>query len=298
MMPLVSVGVALYRHERYIGECLTSIAAQSWPRIELIVIDDGSDDASWDIAQRCLHGPDALPGIDRFERVVAYSRPNRGMCHTLNEIARQACGRYIGFIGSDDRWRPDKVAAQAQYLEAHPEVALVHSNALRIDAHGRPLREMNLSQRQNSGRLFEAIVQRTGGINTASCLYRRSVYDHIGYYDPTFSFEDTDFWLRLTDRFEVGYIDACHVDYRWHGENLSARRNALEFYYDELIAILHKNVADERLRRPAIARLARKAIARAIVGGSPRHAWRFLPALLGRSPRPNTAPHRTRRAAS
>lgn len=271
--PLVTVGVALYNHEKYIVQCLESIVNQSYRPIELIVIDDGSPDNSYAVAKAYLESQDTL-------EYSIQSRPNRGMCNTLNEIAHQAKGSYISFVGSDDYWAQNKIEAQVAFLEAHPECALVHSNSYRVDGEGNPVSPVDYGAKENSGRIFEAIVHGTGGINTASHLYRTSVYETIGYYDPGFRFEDTDFWLRLTKRYEIGFMDEVHTYYRWHGENLSDSKNMLSFYNDELIRIFRKNVDDPQLRRYVIAKMYRKSFLRALRSGEVGYLLKNLSAYL------------------
>ena len=119
------------------------------------------------------------------------------MCNTLNEIAQQASGQYISFIGSDDYWMTNKTSEQVEFLEQHLDCVLVHSNSIKVDADNNELKPIDYSNKINSGNVYEALIKRTGGINTPSHLYRTSIYDEIGYYDPQFRFEDTDFWLRL-----------------------------------------------------------------------------------------------------
>lgn len=259
--PLVSVGIALYNHEHFIVECVNSILEQSYSPIELVILDDGSSDNSLATLQAFLDSVALVPATTTID---LQTQANQGMCHTLNTIAKRARGKYIAFIGSDDYWMPDKLKDQVDYLEQHPEITLVHSNAVKIDENGCRLKEIDYSKKQNSGSLFEALVRRTGGINTPSHLYRRSVYDSIGYYDPDYSFEDTDFWLRLTREHTVGFINKVHTAYRWHGNNLSKSDNALEFYNEELISIYKKNIQDPQLLKFAMKKIYKKSIVKAI----------------------------------
>ena len=148
---LVTVGVALYNHEKYIVECLESIVNQTYRPIELIVIDDGSPDNSYAIARAYLESQDKL------SQYTIKSRPNQGMCNTLNEIAKMAQGEFISFVGSDDFWGVEKIADQVAYLENHPEVVLVHSNSYRIDGEGNRIMAVDYRTKQNSGMIFEAM---------------------------------------------------------------------------------------------------------------------------------------------
>jgi glycosyltransferase involved in cell wall biosynthesis len=255
---LVTIGVALYNHEKYILKCLESIVKQSYKDIEIIVIDDGSTDNSFQIAK------DYLDNQDYNKNYKIITRPNKGMCNTLNEIAKQSSGKYISFIGSDDYWMLNKIKEQVHFLENNPDIVLVHSNSIKADENDFEIGFLDYSNKKNSGYLFESIVQGKGGINTPSHLYRTDIYKQIGYYDATLKFEDTDFWLRLTKVYKVGFINKYHTFYRWHSGNLSGSKNILKFYNEELIKIYKKNIDDDKLKKFAILKIYRKSFLRAI----------------------------------
>lgn len=250
---LVTVGIALYNHENYIVKCLESVVKQSFYNIELIVIDDGSSDNSFEIAKKYLDNQD----FNKNYKI--YTRPNKGMCNTLNEIAQQAKGKYISFIGSDDYWMFNKIEQQVLFLENNPDVALVHSNSIKVDKYNNEIGFLDYSLKKNSGKLFKSIILGKGGINTPSHLYRTEIYSEIGYYDSTLKFEDTDFWLRLTKIYNVGFINESHTYYRWHGQNLSDEKNKLKFYNDEIVKIFNKNIENPELKKRAILRIYRKS---------------------------------------
>jgi hypothetical protein len=101
--PLVSVVLPAYNHARYVGEALASVAAQTYRKFELIVIDDGSFDGTAEVIAKEL---ERLHLPARF-----VSRPNRGAPATLNEASALATGRYLAFLNSDDYYAPDRLAA-------------------------------------------------------------------------------------------------------------------------------------------------------------------------------------------
>jgi len=255
---LVTVGIALYNHENYIVQCLESIVKQTYSNIELIIIDDGSSDNSYEVARNYLESQ------DYNKNFIIQTRTNKGMCNTLNEIAKLSSGGYISFIGSDDYWSLNKIEEQVQFLKDNTNYALVHSNSITVDKNNNEIGTLDMSSKKNSGDIFESIIYGKGGINTPSHLYRTSVYDTIGYYDPSLKFEDTDFWLRLTKHFQIGYINKVHSYYRWHGKNLSDSKNKLKFYNDEIIKIFKKNIDDEKLKKYAISKMYRKSFLRAL----------------------------------
>lgn len=275
--PLVTIGVPLYNHEKYIVECLDSLVKQTYTPIEIIVIDDGSTDSSFQMAR------DFLNKQTHNHNFHISTRPNQGMCRTLNEIGAMAKGEYIAFIGSDDYWMHNKIADQAAYLKKHTDVTLVHSCSVRVDNSGNEIGKLNYPKKIKEGYLFEQLVTGGAKINTTSHLYRRSVFDTIGYYDPSFSFEDTDFWLRLCKSHKVGFINEEHCGYRWHGENLSDPKNDLLFYNRELQDIYRKNVADQKLLKIALRKIHKRATKKALRTGQYKIAMAELRQYL--SPR-------------
>lgn len=258
MSSKVTVCVALYNHEQYIEECLKSIVKQTYKNLELIVIDDGSLDNSYEVAKKYLENQEFN------KNYIIKTRKNRGMCNTLNEIISMSTGEYISFVGSDDYWYENKIELQANFLEKNLNVDLVHSNSTNIDQGGNILYKEDFSNRINSGILYEAMIYGKGGINTPSYLLKKDVFNKIGLFDPSFKFEDTDFFLRLTKVYNVGFINEELTYHRRHSANLSDSNNMLKFYYDELIKIYKKNITEEELLDYAISKVLRKSYKRAL----------------------------------
>jgi len=256
--PLVTIGIPLYNHKRYIEQCLQSLVNQTYKNIEIIIIDDGSPDDSYDIAKQFMSKQ------NKNKNFIIKTRKNQGMCNTLNEIAKQAQGKYISFIGSDDYWATNKIEEQVEFLENSPHLMLVHSNSIKVDDSNKEIGRLDYSSKKNNGYIFESIIYGKGGINTPSHLYKTEIFKQIGYYDPNFRFEDTDFWLRLTAKFEIGFINKFHTYYRCHGDNMSNSDNMLKFYYEELIKIYIKNIEDPTLRQFAVSKMLRKSYSRAL----------------------------------
>jgi len=273
MNPLVTVGIALYNHEKYIKECLESVINQTYENIEIIVIDDGSKDGSYKVAKEVLESQTKKPYILK-------TRPNIGMCNTLNEIIDLSQGEYISFIGSDDFWHTEKITKQAKYLDEHQDVALVHCNSYLVDSNSQIYDKFDCSNRQVEGCMFEGIILGGAVINTPAHLYRTNVYTKIGKYDPQFRWEDTDFWQRLTKVYKVGFINEFLTYYRRHGENLSKDDNVLKFINDEVVRMYHKNIDDQILLRKAVTKMYKKSFLRALRSGKVNHILKYLPKLL------------------
>ena len=113
--PMVSVVVPAYNAATFLERAIAGVLRQTMGDIEVWVIDDGSKDATAEVAARL--------GSDRRIRLVA--RPHGGASAARNEGIRRSRGRYIAFLDADDEWvDPDKLAAQVGLLEANPEVGL------------------------------------------------------------------------------------------------------------------------------------------------------------------------------
>lgn len=210
--PLVTVIALCYNHERFLGQCLDSIRAQTVQDFELIVTDDCSKDGSADLIEAWLaeHRPDA---------VFVRHRQNAGVCKTLNEAIKQARGKYISMIATDDVWLPDKIERQLAVMESQPDsVAVVYSDAERMDEYGeRMMPDFMAAHRVDfvppSGRVFRALAD-ANFVPAMATLIRRSAIDAVGGYDERLTFEDYDMWLRLSARYDFAFCPGAVARYR------------------------------------------------------------------------------------
>lgn len=115
-LPLVSVVIPTYNRARVLPEAIDSALGQSYPRIEVIVVDDGSTD----------HTPRVLESYG--DRILSIRKENGGVSSARNLALRAAQGRYVAWLDSDDIWLPEKTALQVALMEAHPEIVLVSSD--------------------------------------------------------------------------------------------------------------------------------------------------------------------------
>ena len=114
--PLVSVCIPAYNHERYIEDCINSIIEQTYENLELIIIDDGSKDGTYQEIKKLM------PKLEkRFVRVSVETQENMGTCRTINKLYRKARGKYIYHIASDDISKPDAIETLIKFLEQNPD---------------------------------------------------------------------------------------------------------------------------------------------------------------------------------
>lgn len=224
--PLISVLVPLYNHERYLSACLQSIADSRYPRLEVLVLDDGSRDGS---LAACLAWRDAHPGV--FERFEIQTQPNAGITRTLNRLVASARGDYLALLASDDCLLPDGLRLRAEALAQHPQWLAVFGDSQVIDAEGRLTHASGLTQLYpNSARpgalirpeLIRLELILRWSVPGPGLMLRRRAFDPVsgvGAYDETMVVEDRDFYLRLLTRDALGYIDVAVAAYRFHGAN-------------------------------------------------------------------------------
>jgi alpha-1,3-rhamnosyltransferase len=223
--PLVSVAIPAYNHAAFIEDCLASVCAQTYPELELVMIDDGSTDATFEVAERFLAGH-----RERFRRIVLLRQQNQGVCATSNAVIAASQGEWVHLLGSDDRLHPQAVARIQQSIAEWncPELALVHADIDMIDAAGRPVAGTRLRKnRPSPGIDREAwrwlFFNRQYIFNPTVALRREAILA-IGGFDPQLALEDLDGWLRLALRYPIARVPEVLASYRKHSGNTSRRR--------------------------------------------------------------------------
>ncbi len=205
--PVVSVIIPVYNRAGFLKEALESAKNQSFKNMEIIVVDDGSTDETVEFLRK-----------DRGIRVVRQERG--GNASARNRGLKEARGRYIGFLDSDDKWLPEKTAAQVRFLEDHPDFAFVYSGTCLIDEHGQVIGERRLQPNEKT--TYECLFEKNRIISFSVTLIRRSCLDAAGWLDEHLpQSTDYDLWLRLARRYPFAYLDGIFTHYRVHDENIS-----------------------------------------------------------------------------
>ncbi|WP_368564644.1 glycosyltransferase family 2 protein [Pseudoxanthomonas sp. UTMC 1351] len=220
-LPLVSVLIPAFNHERFIVRCLDSVLEDPYPSKEIIVIDDGStDETATRIGEWVAAHKPVLP-------VTYRRRENRGIAATLNELVSLARGGLLRLGASDDYLLPGGLEAQVRYLSAHPHKAAVIGDAIVVDRDGRTLYESSMSHLYGVDKrlyLSDASIRQAvishWAVSGAVTLARREALAAAGWSEDL-HIEDWDFFLRLAARDALGFIDLRVCAYRLHGGNVS-----------------------------------------------------------------------------
>lgn len=214
-MSKVSIIIPAYMQAAYLGKTIESALAQTHDDLEVIVIDDGSPDATSEVAARFRDRPN-------FKYV---RQENTGLAGARNRGIAESSGEYLCFLDADDQYLPEKVAKQVARLERNPDLGFAYCDLTTIDEHDKPVADQfyvsNL-KRELSGDIFPALI--TGGyFPPHTVMIRRSVLDQVGNFDHELGgHADYELWLRVAGAgFKAVFIPERLVLYRRHSDNMS-----------------------------------------------------------------------------
>lgn len=206
LKPWVSVICTCFNQEAYVEAALQSVVDQTYPNVELLVIDNASTDGS---ADRIRAFVDRYPAVRFIQK-----HTNVGLCRAFNEGMQHIQGEFVIDLAADDVLLPHRIASQVKAFERLPDdYAVVFSNARFLDADGRltdyhfPVDAKGRATRSiPSGQIFRQVLD-SYFICTPTMLMRRTVLDELGGYDETLSYEDFDFWVRSARKYRYAYQD-------------------------------------------------------------------------------------------
>ncbi len=232
---LISVTIPAYNHEKYIEECVRSIMTQTYRNIELLVIDDGSKDKTFEILQSLR--PECEK---RFVRFVLETQENRGVYYTGNKLFRMAQGKYIYTIASDDVSKPDAIKRLHAFLEENPDYVLAVGDNEIINGDSKRVywgkerqlvpenealyktfgENMHLNEPNNEHPNFgsyEDLLK--GNYIPNGYLYSRLAMAEAEAPIEGILLEDWFMHIRLCKKGKYKYIPEILFSYRWHGNN-------------------------------------------------------------------------------
>jgi len=199
--PLVSVVIPVFNGERFLAETLDSVFAQDYPSFEVIVVDDGSVDGTADVARS-------------FEGVRYIHQDNQGQAVARNTGINAARGELLAFLDADDLWTPNKLSVQVGYLLDHPEIGFTLARQrifLEPGAERPPWLRDDLIEEDHVGFFPSTLVS------------RKSVFETIGVYDPSYRIgESADWFARARDAgIRRAIVQEVLLHKRVHGVNLT-----------------------------------------------------------------------------
>ena len=221
-IPLVSIIMPAHNHAAFVEVALGSIVAQTYPRIELIVIDDGSTDDTAEVIAR------VLANMARPMRVVFHQQENRGLAHTLARALTLAQGEFVQFLASDDALLPEMTARMiAAFRQAGPEVAAISCDGYVFDGRNRPHLPFRAVHPVPFSRNQHRELMVGNWLPAMGLLYRTDIVKRQGGFNPDLVYEDWGLLLTLTQKYRIGQIPDRLFLYRQHDRNISADRERM-----------------------------------------------------------------------
>jgi glycosyltransferase involved in cell wall biosynthesis len=212
--PLVSVVMVIRNIERYLPEAIDSILNQTFRDFEFIIVDFGSTDQSKDIAASYAA---------KDSRIQLSEVPPCSYIQAKIAACSLPKGRYIAIQDADDVSLPDRLEAEVDFMEKHPEVGVVGGAIQPMDSHGKFLPPPDNYPTEDQKLRLELRVRNPFWHPTVLIL--RSAYVRVGGYRPIFmQSDDHDLWLRISEHYQCANLSQVLLKYRIHPQQLSIRR--------------------------------------------------------------------------
>jgi glycosyltransferase involved in cell wall biosynthesis len=243
--PQVSVIIPTYNRGWILKEAIDSVLAQDYKDLELIVVDDGSTDNTFEIL--------ASYGND----IKVLFQENKGVSAARNRGITEASGQLIAFLDSDDLWLPRKLSTQVDFFNQMPDALICQTeeiwvrNGIRVNPKKR--------HKKPSGMIFEPSLELCL-VSPSAVMIRRSLFDRVGEFDVTLSAcEDYDLWLRISCRFPVHLIDTPLIIKRGgHDDQLSSMKGLDKFRIKAIEKVINSGRLTEDQYRAAVKALKEK----------------------------------------
>ena len=234
--PLVSVLIPAYNHENYIQETIESIINQTYPNIELIILDDGSKDKTWEkiteLKPKCEN---------RFVKIHFETKQNEGTCITLNKLLKLSSGEFVYIIASDDLAKPQAIEKEVKFLQDNPDYALAVGDNEYVDSMSKQIfrtqkaftsniknaKYKTVKEFLSSKIKIDFLSDDFGSYKTLykenyipnGYLIRKNIFETIGNFTKNAPLEDFWLMLQISKYKKMKYIDEILFSYRIHDTN-------------------------------------------------------------------------------
>ena len=247
-MPTVSVIIHTYNNEKFIAETVESVLNQTYKDYEIIVVDDGSVDGTRDALLPYMHG------------IRYHYKENGGIASAKNAGISLSQTEFVAFLDHDDLWAPDKLQLQMECFNENPKVGLVYAKYTSF-RDGKELRTK--PEKGYSGWIFKELLSKSF-IQTSTVIVKRECLNAVGPFDESFSLGDEyDMFLRISKKFQCGFVDKGLTRYRVHDTNASKN----DFLFDNENLGVYKKIynnftdldgEEKKILRKRIARYSMK----------------------------------------
>ena len=239
----ISVVIPTYNRKHTLPRALDSVLAQSYKPFEIIVIDDGSSDGTFDLIKSKYPSIKLLESHKPSKSLKGYSP--KGVSIARNVGIKKSKGDWISLLDSDDEWVPDKLIKQVQLLKKNEGSVFCHTNEIWIRNGSRV--NQHKKHQKYGGYIFKECLD-ICRISPSSVLIHKSIFEDIGLFDESLKVcEDYDLWLRITSIHPVLFLDELLIKkYGGHEDQLSKTPEGIEQYrIKSLEKIMSSNLLQE-----------------------------------------------------
>jgi glycosyltransferase involved in cell wall biosynthesis len=202
----------LFNCEKYLGQAIQSVRSQLFDNFELLLLNDGSEDRSAEIAAEAANNDRRIVFVNGEHRGVVYQR-NLGL-----ELAR---AEFVAMMDSDDISLPNRLACQLRFFEGSPDFVTVGTQAMRIDCDGFHVSEWRVPEQHNQ--IDDDLMAGRSGMINPSVMMRKSAVVQVGGYRTGFELgaEDYDLFLRLSEIGQLANLPSALLEYRLHAKSMT-----------------------------------------------------------------------------
>ena len=227
--PLVSVIIPTYNRAWTLKDAVDSVLLQDYPNIELIIIDDGSEDNTQELLTAYKN------------EITVLCQENKGVSAARNKGIIQSRGRFIALLDSDDAWDKRKISCQMEFFKDHPEALICQTQEIWI-RNGKKVNP-KVKHKKPSGMIFEPSLDLCL-VSPSAVMMKRQLFDMKGYFNENFLVcEDYDLWLRVSSTLPVFLIDKPYTIKRGgHKDQLSNFHSQDKFRIRSLSALMESGI--------------------------------------------------------
>lgn len=263
-LPKITIVTPSYNQAAFIEEALQSVKDQNYPRVEHLVVDGQSTDNTVALLQKYSEKPG-------WQHLRWVSEADQGQSDALNKGFRMASGDVIGWLNSDDRYRPDCFFTAAKALETSTLADVVYGDYSYIDETGRVSR----IRREIEFSRFVLAYHRVLYIPTTATFFRRRIFDENNFLDPRYHYAmDYEFFLRLANAgYSFQHTPHVLADFRWHAASKSSSQTAKQLAEHDEIARMYSPLL-KRMPRGLPLNIVRSGVR--LVAAGRRYSEKFL----------------------
>jgi glycosyltransferase involved in cell wall biosynthesis len=212
---LVTVICSCYNHNAFVIESIQSVLNQTYKNIQLIVVDDGSNDNSVAVIENFIQ---AYPEI-----IFINNKTNLGLTTSVTNAMRYAKGAYFIDLAADDVLLPNCIEIQLNTFQKSSlnNLAIVYGNAELITEDGKHAsyyfdvdENLKTKTKRPSGDIYSNVISATTTICSVSSMCKKDIFDKLNGYDTSLSYEDFDLWIRISREYTIEFVDAILIQKR------------------------------------------------------------------------------------